>query len=99
MNPWQDYISHKIDVSKELDADFNFPKIHWMSHWVKQIPTYRVLQQYFAKRHEPAHNTNLKDGWNSSNSTCDYLPQVITIQRHICCFEIRELNPQAITLH
>jgi hypothetical protein len=37
MNAWQDYISHEIDISKELDADFNFPKIHLMSHWVEQI--------------------------------------------------------------
>jgi hypothetical protein len=40
MNAWQDYISHEIDVSKELDADFNFPKIHLMSHWVEQIRQY-----------------------------------------------------------
>jgi hypothetical protein len=33
MNAWWDYISHKVDISKELDADFNFPKIHLMSHW------------------------------------------------------------------
>jgi len=32
MNACRDYISHEIDVSKELDADFNFPKIHLMSH-------------------------------------------------------------------
>jgi hypothetical protein len=32
MNAWWDYISHEIDISKELDADFNFPKIHLMSH-------------------------------------------------------------------
>jgi len=44
MNPWQDYISYEIDDSKELDADFNFPKIHLMSHWVKQICEYRTLQ-------------------------------------------------------
>jgi hypothetical protein len=35
INAWPDYISHEIDVSKELDADFNFPKIHLMSHWVE----------------------------------------------------------------
>ena len=28
MSTWQDYISHKIDVSFELDANFNVPKIH-----------------------------------------------------------------------
>jgi hypothetical protein len=32
MNAWWAYISHKIDISKELDADFNFPKIHLSSH-------------------------------------------------------------------
>jgi len=37
MNTWRNYISHKVDVSKELDADFNFPKIHLISHWVEQI--------------------------------------------------------------
>jgi len=35
MNSWRDYISHEIDISKELDADFNFPKIHLMSHWAE----------------------------------------------------------------
>jgi len=37
MNAWRDYISHDMDVSKEVDADLNIPKINLMSHWVKQI--------------------------------------------------------------
>jgi hypothetical protein len=28
MNGWWDSITHGTDISKELDADFNFPKIH-----------------------------------------------------------------------
>jgi len=96
MNAWRDYISHKIDVSKELDADFNFPKIHLMSHWVEQIHWYGALQQYSAEWHEQAHKINLKDGWNASNHNLNYLPQVITFQRHILCFEVRELNLQAL---
>jgi hypothetical protein len=40
MNAWQDYISHEIVVSKEFDTNFNFPKIHLMSHWVEQIRRY-----------------------------------------------------------
>jgi hypothetical protein len=32
MNALRDYISHKIDVSKELDANFNFPRINLKSH-------------------------------------------------------------------
>jgi hypothetical protein len=37
LNARRDHISHKIDVSNELDAYFNFPKIYLMSHWVEQI--------------------------------------------------------------
>jgi len=96
MNAWRDYISHEIDVSKELDADFNFPKFHLMTHWVEQIRRYGALQQYSAERHEQAHKTNLKDGWNASNHNLNYLPQVITFQRRILCFEVRELNLQAL---
>jgi len=35
MKALRDYISHKIDGSKKSDADFNFPKIQLMSHWVE----------------------------------------------------------------
>jgi len=96
INAWRDYISHEIDVSKELNADFNFLKIHLMSHWVEQIRWYGALQQYSAERHEQAHKTNLKDSWNASNHNLNYLPQVITFQRRILCFKVRELNLQAL---
>ena len=96
MNAWWDYITHEIYVSNELDTDFNFPKIHLMSHWAEQVRQYGALQQYSAKRHEQAHQTNLKDSWNTSNHNLNYLPQVITFQRRILCFEIRELNPRAL---
>jgi len=96
MNTWWDYICHEINVSKELDADFNFLKIHLMCHWVEQIHRYGALQQYSAERHEKAHKMNLKDGCNASNHNLNYLPQVITFQRRILCFEIRELNLQAL---
>jgi hypothetical protein len=96
MNAQRDYSSQEIDISKELDADFNFPKIHLMSHWAEQIHQYGALQQYSAERHEQAHKTYLKDGWNASNHNLNYLPQVITFQHRILCFEIRELNVQAL---
>jgi hypothetical protein len=96
MNAWQDCISHKIDISKELNADFNVPKIHLMSHWAEKICRSGALQQCSADRAEEAHITNLKDCWNASNHNLNYLPQVITFQRHIVCFEMRELNFQAL---
>jgi hypothetical protein len=37
MSACQDYISHKVVMSKELDVNFNFQKINLMSHWVEQI--------------------------------------------------------------
>jgi hypothetical protein len=96
INAWRDYISQEIHNSKELDADFNFPKIHLMSHLAEQIRRYGALQQYSAHRYEQTHKMNLKDGWNASNHNLNYLPQVITFQHHILCFEIRELNLQAL---
>jgi hypothetical protein len=66
MNTWQDYISHEIDVSKELDADFNIPKIDLISHCVEQIRQYGDLRQYSPERHERAHKSNLKEVWNAS---------------------------------
>jgi hypothetical protein len=92
MNAWRDYISREIDISKELDDNFNFQKIHLMSHWAEQICRYGALPEYSAERHEQAQKTNLKDGWNASNHNLNYLPQVITFQRRILCFKIRELN-------
>jgi hypothetical protein len=67
-----------------------------MSHWVEQIRQYGALQQYSAEKHEVAHKTNLKDGWNACNNNLNYLPQVITCQRRILFFDVRELNPQAL---
>jgi hypothetical protein len=96
MNAWPDYISHQIDISKELEANFNFPQIHLMSHGAEQVPQHGALHQYSAERHEQAHNTNLKDGWNASNHNLNYLPQVITFQRRILCVKITELNVQAL---
>jgi hypothetical protein len=52
MKTWWDNISQKIDVSKELDADCNFPNTHLISPWVNSIRWYGSLQQYSAKRHE-----------------------------------------------
>jgi hypothetical protein len=86
MNARWDYISHETDVSKELDADFNFPKIHLMSNLVEQIRRFGALEHYSAERREPAHKTNLTDGWNASNHNLNYLPQVVTFQRRILCF-------------
>jgi len=96
MNIRRDYVSHEINVFKELDPDFNYPKIHLMSHWAKQIHRYRAFQQYCAERHDQAHKMNLKGGWNICNHNLKFLLQVMTFQHRILWFEIRKLNPQAL---
>ena len=55
MNAWPDYIGHEIDVLKELDTDFNFPKIHFVSHWGEQIHLYWTFQKNSPEIHEHAH--------------------------------------------
>jgi hypothetical protein len=96
MDAWQDFISHEIDVSNELDVDFNLGKIHLMAYWVERISRYAALQQYSAERLKQAHKSSLNDGWNASNHNVNYVPQVITLQCRILCFKIIELNPQAL---
>jgi hypothetical protein len=96
MNTWQVNIGHTIDVTKEVDANFNFQKVHLMSDWVEQIRRYGTFQQSSAERHEQAHIMNLNDSWNASNHNRNYLPQVITFQCRILWLEIRELNLQAL---
>jgi hypothetical protein len=84
------------DVAKELDANVNFPMIHLLCYWVNKIRRYGALQHYSGERHEAKHSTNLKDSWNASNHNLHDLLEVITSQRCNHCFEIRELNLQAI---
>jgi hypothetical protein len=98
MNASRDDISQEIEVSKELDSNFNFRKIQLMSEWVEQIRRYGALQQYSAERHKQADKTNLKDCWNASNHNLNYLPQVITFQRRIVCFEISASGEQRCRL-
>jgi hypothetical protein len=99
MNSWWDYISHKMDVSQELDVNFNFPKIHLISHWVEQIRQQGALPHYSAERYEQAHIMNLKDSWKASNENLNCVLQAITVQCCILCFKIRKLNLQALAQH
>jgi hypothetical protein len=37
MSAWRNYSSHQIDISNQLDANYDSPKIHLMSHSAEQI--------------------------------------------------------------
>jgi hypothetical protein len=36
-NAWREYISHMMDISRGLEADFNYPNIELMSHLAEQV--------------------------------------------------------------
>jgi hypothetical protein len=92
MTPWPDDISHNTDVSEQLDGDFNHVKVHLISHRVKHIRQNVALQHYSAESHEEAHNTNLKDSWNTSNDILNYLPEAIMSQGRILCFVVSSVS-------
>jgi hypothetical protein len=54
------------------------------------------MQQYCAERYEQPHIMNIRAGCKASNHNLNYLPQVVTVQCHILCFPIREINLEAI---
>ena len=93
---WQKYIIQQNDVSKELDAVFDFRKIQMMSHWVEQIHRYGSFRQYSPEGHEQRHKTNLMDDRTASDHILNNPPQVLTIQCCILCFAIRVLNLEAL---
>jgi hypothetical protein len=99
MNAWGSYISHKIEVSKELDANFNIPKIHFMTQWVERIHSSRPLEQSPTDSHKHAHILNLRDCWNAHSHHLSYMPPSITLQRSILCFKIREANLEFLAEH
>jgi len=68
-----------------------------MSHRVEDICRYGALQENSTDTHEQPHKPNFKDAFNTSNHNLNYLPQVITVQRHIHCIKVREQNLQVLT--
>jgi hypothetical protein len=96
MVPSRDDISHRIDVSKELDADYSFLNIELMCHWVEQSLRYGAIQQYSVERHNEAYNRNLQDSWNTSEHNLNYLLQVSLFWRCILDMAISELDLDAL---
>jgi hypothetical protein len=45
MNAWLHCIGLKLDIFKESEADFDFPKIQLMSHWANHVRQYGAWQQ------------------------------------------------------
>jgi len=65
----------EIDTLRE-NADFNFPKIHFLEHLPEHISGYGHLGQYSTEISERAHKKQIKEGWRKSNHV-DAMPQIL----------------------
>ena len=75
------------------DSQFNFPKIHLLSHWADQIPRYWCLPQLSTEICEASHKA-LKDAYRRSHHV-DGIPQIIQGYSREHNFTIRQLEMEA----
>ncbi|KAF8473800.1 hypothetical protein BDZ91DRAFT_845281 [Kalaharituber pfeilii] len=75
------------------EADFNFPKIHMLSHYADQIPRYGSLPQYSTEICETYHKL-MKDAYNRSNRV-DAMSQIVQIYTRDHGFAMRDKNLEA----
>ena len=75
------------------DSHFNFLKIHLLSHWADQFPSYECLPQYPTEICEAFHK-GLKDPYRRSNHV-DGIPQIIQGYYQEHHFKVRQLEMQA----
>jgi hypothetical protein len=82
-----------INETLEAESDFNFPKIHLLSHYADQISRYGSLPQYSTESCETAHKL-FKNAYRRSNHV-DAIPQIIQGYMREHSFAIKELNMEA----
>jgi len=77
----------------EVESDFNFPKIHLLSHNADRISRYSSLPQYSTESCETSYKL-FKNAYRESNHV-DAIPQIIQGYMWEHSFAIRELNMKA----
>jgi len=71
-------------------ANYNFPKMHLISHFTDQISKYDSLPQYSTEICEASHKL-LKDAYRRSNYL-NAIPQIIRTYTQVHSFSMREKN-------
>jgi len=76
-------------------GNFNFPKIHQMLHFHKQIQFYGCLKQWSMETRESSHCTQIKIPYNKCNQSGNIYMQIF--EHYLCsdAFAIRRLNHNA----
>jgi hypothetical protein len=78
-------------VLEEL-ADFNFPKIHLLSHFTDSIRQFGSLPMWSTESMEAAHKYQVKDGYRASNRGKTYEKQFIEYYTRRQTIRVRQLN-------
>ena len=76
------------------DVDFNFVKIHLLSHFGDHIRRFGNIQMYLTELGETNHKTIIKKGYRRSNKN-DASHQILRTYARLDRFKIHEMNIQA----
>ena len=77
------------------DVDFNFVKIHLLSHFGDHIRRFGNIQMYSTESRETNHKTMIKEGYRRSNKS-DASHQILRTYARLDSFKIHEMNIQAV---
>ena len=78
----------------EEDVDFNFVKIHLLSHFGDHVRRFGNIQMYSTESGETSHKTMIKEGYRWSNKN-DASHQILRTYARLDSFKIHEMNVEA----
>ena len=76
------------------DVDFNFVKIHLLSHFGDHVRRFGNIQMYSTESGETSHKTMIKEGYRRSNRN-DASHQILQTYARLDSFKIHEMNVEA----
>ena len=76
------------------DVDFNFVKIHLLSHFADHIRRFGNIQMYSTESGETSHKAMIKEGYRRSNKN-DASYQILRTYAKLDGFKIHEMNVNA----
>ena len=79
------------------DVDFNFVKIHLLSHFGNHIQPFGNIQMYSTESGETNHKTMVKEGYRRSNKS-DASHQILQTYARLDSFKIHQMNIHAALL-
>ncbi|KAG0633524.1 hypothetical protein HOY80DRAFT_1104646 [Tuber brumale] len=80
------------------DVDFNFVKIHLLSHFADHIRRFGNIQMYSTESGETSHKIKIKEGYRWSNKN-DASYEILRTYARLDSFKILEMNISANDIH